>query len=309
MGVLLDALRMVDFLHGATDDTLDEVLVAGRCVDLMKGHIVWRRGGAPEGIIVPVTGEAKTLGRGPDGREFIERFVGPGEWMGLQSSLDGLPHPADGEVTRTGTFFRLDRAALSRIFDAHPEIRANATQSVGLLYRQNVRDLEDMALRPVSQRLAKFLIDHACIRQTDGAKVLLHATQAEVAARLGTVREVVARSLGEFAAEGLIARTPHGIFIDDWAGMRAVAGEEGGQDAPGATPPPPNLRTARFFLPLAERWSRQHEPESSGCREHLGDLVVCARNGCPSARDAVEKERVAAAVRVEHRSAKRSPAK
>lgn len=298
MGVLLDALRMVDFLRGANDDILDEILVAGRCADLAKGQIVWRRGGAPEGIIVPVTGEAKTVGRGTDGREFIERFVGPGDWMGLQSSLDGLPHPADAEITRSGTFFRLDRAALTKVFDAHPELRSAATQSVGLLYRQNVQDREDMALRPVPQRLARFLLEHACTRQADGAKVLLHATQAEVAARLGTVREVVARTLGEFASQGLIARTPHGIFIDDWSGLRSVAGGESGSDMPGLAVPPPHIRTARFFLPLAESWTRTHEPESSGCREHLGDLSLCARNGCPSAKESVEKERREAATRV-----------
>jgi CRP/FNR family transcriptional regulator len=301
VGLLLDTLRIVDFLAGEPDEVLDQFLVAGKCVDFPKNHVVWKRGGQPEGIVVPITGEAKTLGHGPDGREFIERFVGPGEWMGLQSSLDGLPHPTDAEVTRSGAFFRLGRKPLMDLLDAHSSVRRRATTSIGLLYRQNVHDREDMVLLPVTQRLARFLIEHACLRQTDGAKVLLHATQADIAARLGTVREVVARALGEFASQGIIARTPYGLFIEDWNGLRSVAGEETTR----STPPEAsaaNIRTARFYLPLREDWSRAHEPESSGCREHLGDLSACAHNGCPAARDMMEREEKEARARLAARS-------
>lgn len=307
VGLLLDTLRIVDFLAGEPDEVLDQFLVAGKCVDFTKGHVVWKRGGQPEGIVVPITGEAKTLGHGPDGREFIERFVGPGEWMGLQSSLDGLPHPTDAEVTRSGAFFRLARKPLMDLLDAHASVRRRATTSIGLLYRQNVHDREDMVLLTVTQRLARFLIEHACLRQTDGAKVLLHATQADIAARLGTVREVVARALGEFASQGLIARTPYGLFIEDWNGLRSVAGEETTRSTPpeSSGAPAATVRTARFYLPLREDWSRAHEPESSGCREHLGDLSACAHNGCPAARDMMEREEKEARARLAAR-AKRS---
>jgi CRP/FNR family transcriptional regulator len=290
VGLLLDTLRIVDFLTGVDDDVLDEFLVAGRCVDLPKNHVIWKRGGAPEGIVIPVTGEAKTLGHGSEGREFIERFVGPGEWMGLQSSLDGLPHPADAEVTRAGAFFRIPRKQLTDLLDAHPAVRQKATTSVGLLYRQGVLDREAVVLQPVPQRLARFLLDHACLRQGDGAKVLTHATQSDIASRLGTVREVVARTLGEFAAQGLISRTPYGIFVDDWVGLSRFAGDEQPILPTTTGTTAPTVRTARFYLPLREDWSRAHEPESTGCREHLGDLTSCERNGCPAAKDLRERE-------------------
>ena len=72
-----------------------------------------------------------------------------------------------------------------------------------------------------AERLARFLLEHCCIRQTDGAKVLVHATQSEIAARLGTVREVVARTLSDFIGRGLVSRSDAGLFVDDWKGFKS----------------------------------------------------------------------------------------
>jgi len=294
MGVLLNALRSVDFLQGSPEDVVEQFLLAGRCADHPKGHSLWRATTPSEGLVVAVTGEAKTTQHGADGREFIERFIGPGEWVGLQSALDGLPHPTSAEVSKTGTFFHLPRPAFLGFLDRHPDVRQRAIASLGRLYRRSVQDREDMALRPVSQRVAQFLLDNACVRQSDGAKVLLHATQAEIAARLGTVREVVARTLAEFSAQGLVERTDDGIFIEDWNGLHSAAGVEVADRriTPSASgPPTPEVRTARFYLPRGEAWSRRGEPESTGCREHLGDLALCQKHGCPAAREEADKKR------------------
>ncbi|WP_373430690.1 helix-turn-helix domain-containing protein [Streptomyces sp. B3I8] len=47
----------------------------------------------------------------------------------------------------------------------------------------------------------------------DEAGLVVHATQDEVARAVGPVREVVARTLRDFAHEGLIARGPRAIRL------------------------------------------------------------------------------------------------
>jgi len=294
MGLLLDVLRSVDFLAGAPDEAVVRFMVLGKCSDQPKGHVFWRAGAASEGLVIPISGEAKTTTRSPEGREFIDRFLGAGECVGLSSAIDGLEHPTDAEVVRAGEFFTISRDNLLKFLGEHPDVRAKATQMIGALYRRSLREREDVALRPVPQRVAEFLMRHACVRQSDGAKVLVHATQAELAARLGTVREVVARIFADFGQRGLIERTDAGIFIADWEGLRAEAGADSGDDVElnsrggGATP---QQRTARFFLPTIER-QRRHggEDEAAGCREHVGDLSLCREHGCPGAEAAMAKK-------------------
>ncbi len=86
--------------------------------------------------------------------------------------------------------------------------------------------VEDLALRSVKARLAKLLLAEA------GSAVshpwAMHdrsqmVTQAEMAARLGTVREMVGRALRELADEGLIALDRHRIVIVDREKLVAAA--------------------------------------------------------------------------------------
>lgn len=284
MGLLLDTLRHVDFLQGAHEEAVLRFMVLGRCVYQKKGHCFWRAGYGPQGVVIPVSGSLKSVTRNHEGREFIERFVGPGEYAGLADSIAGLPHATNGEVLRAGEFFTILPAALERFFREYPVVHAASVRAVGHLVRDHLREREDMALRPVPERLARLLLDRACVRSTAGAKVLLEATQAELAARLGTVREVVARQLARFSERGLLERNRDGIFIVDWEGLRAEAGMDSSDDrAASFEGRDAEEATARFFLPLGERRGRRWEPDPSGCRAHLGDLSLCRSLGCPAA--------------------------
>ncbi len=282
MGLLLDTLNSVDFLTGMGEDSVVRFMVLGRSADFAKGHVFWRAGGSCQGLIVPVSGEAKLATRGPDGREFIESFRGPGECMGLSCSLDGLPHASDAIVVRAGEFFSIRPDAFRQFGREYPDVWPAAVRLMGRQLRRNLQEREDIALRPVSERLAQFLIENACVRQTSGAKVLIEATQSEVAARLGTVREVVARVFADLARRGLIERSKDGIFIVDWDGLHAIAGVAPGevQQKSAIYHPSPTVRTARFFLPTTEKRSaRERNPDV--CAKHIEDFDACRAAGCP----------------------------
>jgi CRP-like cAMP-binding protein len=289
MALLLDTLKSVDFLVAADEATVLRFMVLGKSADFPKGHLFWRPGDPPNTLVIPVSGEAKTTTRNSEGREFIDRFLVSGECFDMTCAIDGLPCPTGAEVVRPGEFFTMPRANFLRFLDEHPEVRDLATRMIGESYRRNMKEREDVALRSVPQRVAEFLLHNSCVRQADGAKVLVHATQAEMAARLGTVREVVSRIFSDFEQRGLIEKTEHGIFVSDWNGLHAEAGLEQPDPRELAArqgPAPGEVRTTRFFLPTIERRRRRlpHE-DASGCRDHLGDLTLCRANGCPGAID------------------------
>lgn len=285
MGLLLDVLRTVEFLAGSDQDTVERFMVRGKSADYERHHVFWRAGHTPRQLVVPVSGESKCSLFSAEGREFIDRFFVSGECMGLVCALDGMPYPTDASVVRAGEFFTIDAAAFRGFVAEHPKVRDRATTMVGALYRHILRDREDVALRPAAQRVAAFLLQHACVRQADGARVLLNATQTEIAASLGTVREVVSRVFSDFENRGLLERNDHGTFISDWDGLRAEAGIDP-DESPRASPFAGGERTARYFLPLAER-RRRNLPgdDATGCAQHLGDLSRCREQGCPGAID------------------------
>ncbi len=80
--------------------------------------------------------------------------------------------------------------------------------------------VEDLSLRTVEARLARLLLE-----QSRGGTVQRRrwATQSEMAARLGTVPDVLNRALRSLVDEGLIQVERHQIQILDLQGLEARA--------------------------------------------------------------------------------------
>lgn len=88
--------------------------------------------------------------------------------------------------------------------------------------------VSDLAFRSVTERLARYIADAAPGRSlTAGTELDLTLTQAQLAARLGTVRELVARALSQLESSGVIARKRGRIVIRDPTRLAALARGEG----------------------------------------------------------------------------------
>ncbi|HEY6179739.1 MAG TPA: Crp/Fnr family transcriptional regulator [Kofleriaceae bacterium] len=81
----------------------------------------------------------------------------------------------------------------------------------------------DLAFRPVTERVARHLGAAVAGPITPGTRIDLGITQSQLAARLGTVRELVARSLAQLEDAGVIARQRSRIMILDPARLAGLA--------------------------------------------------------------------------------------
>ena len=86
-------------------------------------------------------------------------------------------------------------------------------------YSRRITDLfhviEDIAFRRMDIRLAQKIIERADTG-------VLKATHAQLAAELGTAREVISRQLAEFQRRGWIAQSRGAIEIRDCDGLRGL---------------------------------------------------------------------------------------
>jgi len=84
--------------------------------------------------------------------------------------------------------------------------------------------VEDLSLRTVRGRLARFLLEHAPAgpsETTNASGVTLRWTQDEIAAHLGTVRDMVGRTLRSFGDAGLVRMDRQRIVLLDREGLEA----------------------------------------------------------------------------------------
>jgi CRP/FNR family transcriptional regulator len=155
----------------------------------------------------------------PDGREQVLARLGPGQSFNTVPPFqpDGVNHATVRAVDEV-TLYAVAKEDLIRLVseDAHLALTLLRDFADRL---DHLTDLvEDLSLRTVRGRLARFLLE-----QAEAGAVTPRWTQAEIAARLGTVREMIGRTLRAFADAGLIRIDRQRIVLLDGEGLEAEA--------------------------------------------------------------------------------------
>jgi CRP/FNR family cyclic AMP-dependent transcriptional regulator len=176
-------------------------------------EIVMIEGEPCAGLFVVQSGRVKITRTSLAGREQILHIAGPGEAFNDVPVFDGGPNPATVQAMADSTLLVIDRATLLALLDRYPRLAQAVVAVLAARCRQLVAMIEDLSLHSVTARLAGLLLDQAA--QADAPAL----TRAQMAARLGTVREMVSRSLRELEQAGLIRLEGARIVIVDRDGL------------------------------------------------------------------------------------------
>lgn len=180
-----------------------------------KDRIVFLEGEPSQGLYIVREGMVKIYKLSAEGREQILRYMNAGESFNEVSVFDGGANPANVAALQPTTVWILPRTPVIDLIKRRPDVALAIIQNLGARLRQLVGLVEDLSLRQVSARLAKLLLETASEQE--------HAlTQQEMAARLGTVREIIGRSLRQLETRGLIKIERGKIVILDRKGLEKL---------------------------------------------------------------------------------------
>lgn len=201
-----------------------EALEALRPVTLPRGAPVFAPGMAVEAFAVVLSGRIDVFLTGPTGREILLYSVEPGQSC-VQTTLGlmgGEPYTGEAVTATECEAVMIPRALFLRLMDEAAEFRQFVFAAFAQRMSGMMHVLEKVAFQRVEARLAEALLALA----EDGA---VTATQAELAARIGSAREVVSRRLDGFARRGWV-RTDRGrVTLTDPAALLRLA-TTGGPD-------------------------------------------------------------------------------
>jgi CRP-like cAMP-binding protein len=217
-------LRRVPYFAGLTADVLGALVGVARSRHYSRGQMIFLEGDPCAGLFIVAAGEVKIFKLSPQGREQIIHQLGPGGTFNDVAVLDGGPNPASAAATAETTLCIIGREDIRRLAHAYPQLAWALIESIARRARHLVSVVEDLSLRSVKARLARLLLVEA--ERVSGASTIDRGqmmTQAEMAARLGTVREMIGRALRDLADDGLIEFDRHRIVIIDRAALQAVA--------------------------------------------------------------------------------------
>ena len=184
------------------------------------GQVILLEGEPCAGLYIVESGWLKVVKIGMDGREQVLQTLGPGDAFNAISVFTDAPNQATVTALETSQVWIVRREVLLSMLDEHPALARQVVKDLAGRVMHLVRMVEDLSLRSVEARLARLLLELA---EGEAVQRRRWATQAEMAARLGTVPDVVNRALRKLAAAGLIHVERQQIRILDSEGLRVVA--------------------------------------------------------------------------------------
>jgi CRP/FNR family transcriptional regulator len=166
------------------------------------GETIWEQGREADAFWVLARGQAKIYQLSPDAREQILRVVHPGESFGEAAALSGGAYPAHCQALARVTAIRFPARAFADLLRESPQLGLNVIVALSHLLRGFAGLVDALALRDVSARVAKYLLDLSV--RSDSESITLDVNKRALAARLGTVSETLSRTLRRFIDQGLI---------------------------------------------------------------------------------------------------------
>lgn len=185
-----------------------------------KGEALFDEGDACRGLFLIRSGAVKIYKLSESGREQILAILRAGDSVAELPLFDRAPYPASAAALEESVvlFIPLDR--FDEEMARNPQLAVAIIRSLARRMRTLVELVADLSLRQVRQRLARLLLEESQGR----AEFRLESTNEELAARLGSVRDVISRTLSGLQNDGLIRVQGRRIAIVDAEALRDEAG-------------------------------------------------------------------------------------
>lgn len=206
--VKLAYLQNCRFCAGFTPTVMTELQHGTVIQKYRAGETILVEGDLCEGLFSLIDGSVKLYKISPTGRELILTVFEKGMSFNEVPVFDGGRNPINVDALEDCTLLLIPRDVMTRTIQRHPEQGYAVIQRLAENLRNMLEMIEQLAFMQVPNRLARLLLrlpeDHSY-------------TQDQLAARLGTVREVVSRALTELEESGAIRCQRRRIEILDRA--------------------------------------------------------------------------------------------
>jgi len=219
-------LRRIYLFSGVAEADLEALAHLAQSKTFPKQTPIFWEGREAQGFYILIHGQAKLVKTSPEGKEYIIRLVGEGETFAEAAVFGEIPYPASAMALEDCQTLFFPKSPFLRHLAASPTLARNMLATLSKLNLHLTKQLEDLSLKEVSARLARFILErceqvHGKIEQ--GLACELPTTKTHLAAYLGTISETLSRTLARFKTLRVIEVDKGKITILDPAALQRLA--------------------------------------------------------------------------------------
>jgi CRP/FNR family transcriptional regulator len=214
--------RDIPYFAGVDAAGLARLETAAHRHSFAAGATIFVEGAACAGFHIIADGLVRLYRANSEGRLHTLSLLRPPSTFNEVAAVDGSPNPFNAVAVTAATVCVISHYALIELMATDRALLNATVRALARLNREYLDRLEDMTFRTIPSRLAKLFLHDA----TYGDQICeapSQLTQEEMAAILGTTREVVGRALRNLLNAGLLRKQGRYFAIVDRAGLETLA--------------------------------------------------------------------------------------
>ncbi len=223
-------LKQIRLFADLPADTLERLDRVAGMQAVKRRQPIYLPGDLGDAVYLLKSGRVKISRLSPGGKELTLAILEPGEIFGETDALQGAPRDEVAEALEDTVLCIVPRSEFEALLQRTPGLALRLTKLIGLRLRRIESRVEDLVFRDVPTRLAHLLLDLARdLGVEDQRGLLLRArfSHRDLANLIGSTRETVSLTLGEFRREGLVETEGRQMIIRNREGLARLA-ESGG---------------------------------------------------------------------------------
>lgn len=219
-------IKDIPFFH---DLSKEEIQALNTCLvekSFRKGQLIHNEGTECTVLFFVKTGRVKIYRSSTSGKEQIFEVLNAGDTCACNPGEISWHCGSNAEAIEDCSLWFLPRQKYIRMIQENPKLMQSLTALFAKRLQCFSNIIEEVTLKDSKKRLIKFLLDmleHKPISSPKGNNALfIQSTREEIAQRLGTARETIARHISDLKRKKLIDVKPFQIIIRDKAGLEKL---------------------------------------------------------------------------------------
>ncbi|MFN0044341.1 MAG: Crp/Fnr family transcriptional regulator [Alphaproteobacteria bacterium] len=227
-------LESIALLKGLPTPVLREI--EKKCVwrDYGEDEQIFDRDNDSRDIYFVVSGRVRIVNYSMSGREVSFDDISTGGTFGELAAIDAKPRSASVVAREPTTVAALESGALLELAVKHPQVAIALMKRLARVVRTATERIMDLSTHGAHNRVYAELLrlargDDDSTAAKANATITPMPTHSEIASRVSTTRETVARVLSELQHSGLVRREQDGFVVTDLERLRAMVEEFRGE--------------------------------------------------------------------------------
>ncbi len=214
--------KQIPYFANLTVWDLQRVEAAARHHAYQAGATIFGEGEGCAGFYILLDGLVRIYRMNAEGRLHTLSLLRPLATFNEVAAVDGRANPFNATAVTNAEVLIISHDRLMSLLSSVPSLLNSYVQALAHVNREYIERLEDMTFRSIPSRLAKLFL-HETTYADQIAEAPTHLTQEEIAAILGTTREVVGRALRGLLNAGLLEKRGRYVYIVDRRGLELLA--------------------------------------------------------------------------------------